>query len=88
MGKKIFAVVIVVWVIINMVGNFALATELNLIENVKISLKSAETPNRLEVGFDLTEELDLSQGEADIIFEYFTMNDNGEIGRASCRERV
>jgi len=75
----IAALTIIIFVIASTIGTLVFATESNLIQNVVINLKTAETPNRLEVHFDLTEAIDLSVGSADIIFEYFTINDNGEL---------
>ena len=57
------------------------AAERNLIENIQIYFKSAETPNRLEVMFDLTAPIDLSQGDSDIIYEYFTGDSDEAIYR-------
>ena len=74
MKKNITSVIITVFIIANAVGNFVFAKETNLIKNVEIHFKSAETPNRLEVHFDLTEPIDLSQDSSNIIFEYFIMD--------------
>jgi len=67
----------IILLILSVIPNFALATEYNLIEDMQISLKSTENPNRLEISFDLTEPINLSQGNSNIIFEYFSIG-NGE----------
>ena len=77
--KYITVIISVTFAIMSMLGNIALTSEFSLIKNMKIELKSAETPNRLEVCFDLTEPIDLSQGESNIIFEYFITNSDGNL---------
>jgi len=69
--KKITALIISLLAIVNIMTNLSFAAESNLIENIQMIVKSAETPSRLEISFDLTEPIDLSQGSSDIIFEYF-----------------
>jgi len=69
--KKITSMIILFLATVSIMTHLSFAAENNLIENIQMDFKSAETPNRLEVSFDLTESIDLSQGSADIIFEYF-----------------
>jgi|GEM_PF-985316 len=72
--KKILTVSVIVCILLNiMIGSSFAAS--NLIENVHISLKSTETPKRLEVSFNLTEQINLSQGDSNIVFEYLSMDD-------------
>ena len=50
-----------------------------LIENAQIIFKAAETPNRVEISFSLTEPIDLSQENSNVIFEYFATDESGEL---------
>ena len=86
MSKKIAVIFIVLFMGINMIGNFSIAAELDLINNVKLELKINETPNRLEVSFDLSEAIDLSVGDSNIIFEYFIRDENGELEAINYRK--
>ncbi|MDR0286344.1 MAG: hypothetical protein LBI03_01345 [Clostridiales bacterium] len=49
----------------------------DLIQDVQINLKTSENPMRLEVIFNLTETIDLSQGNSNIIYEYFSEDSSG-----------
>jgi len=50
-----------------------------LIDNPVISLKITENPTRIEIIFDLLEPIDLSQGNSDIIYEYFKDDGAGNL---------
>ena len=84
--KYIIVVIIIVLLIVGMIKSLASTTEMSLIEDIKIELKSAENPNRLEVRFNLIEPIDLSQGSSDIIFEYFIINSSGEFEAVNYRK--
>lgn len=73
------ALAIMVLILLSAMPGFAFAAESNLMEDIQIDIKSAETPNRIEISFILAEPIDLSQGNSNIIFEYFTMNDSGTL---------
>ena len=75
--KKIITITLITAIVLSIAGGFATGAEFSLINNMKITLKSTESPNRLEVSFDLTEQLDLSHDGTDIIFEYFTTSADG-----------
>ena len=77
--KKSITVILILIIAISMTSNFVSATNGDLITNLQMSLKEGENPNRLEVRFDLSEAIDLSEGESDIIFEYFTQDSNGNL---------
>lgn len=53
------------------------AADSNLISNMQTTLKNTETPKRLEASFDLNEAIDLSQGNSNIIFEYYANDSSG-----------
>lgn len=74
--KRMIASAIILLTLFGIIPFSALAAESNLIEDLQISLKSTENPNRLEISFNLTEPIDLSQGNANIIVEYFTVDDS------------
>lgn len=74
--KRIIASAIIILTLFSIIPFSALAAESNLIEDMQISLKSTENPNRLEVSFNLTEPINLLQGNSNIIFEYFTADDS------------
>lgn len=77
--KKIIPLTILFFISLNIIPDISFAEETNLIQNVQIGLKEAENPKRLEVIFDLTEPINLSQGSSDIIYEYFTQDTNGNL---------
>jgi len=77
--KKIAALAIALFMALGIISNPSHAEEPSLIQNAQISLKSTENPKRLEVGFDLTEPINLANGSSNIIFEYFTEDSNGNL---------
>jgi len=72
--KKIITLAIALYLVLTITPDYTYAEESNLIQNVQISLKSKENPQRLEVIFDLTEPINLSQGSSNIIYEFFTLD--------------
>ena len=75
--KKIIPMTMILFMVLIIKPSISSASESNLIQNVQISLKETENPNRLEVIFYLTEPINLSQGSSNIIYEYFTEDSNG-----------
>lgn len=72
--KKLSAILIMSFWVCHAMQSIVFAADPLLIENVQLSLKTAETPNRLEVSFDLSESIDLSQENSNIIIEYLSEN--------------
>ena len=72
--KKIITSAFISLILSGILPLFTFAAETNLIEDAQIIFKSAENPNRLEISFNLTEPINLSQENSNIIFEYFRMN--------------
>lgn len=77
--KKILSLTIIIVLALSIIPNYSYAAESRLIQNTQLSLKTTETPQRLEVSFALTEPLDLSKGNSNIIYEYFTEDNNGNL---------
>lgn len=77
--KKIVPLAIILFMAFSIKPSFSFAAESNLIQNMGTSLKDTENPKRLEVVFNLTEPINLSQGSSNIIYEYFTMDSNGKL---------
>jgi len=77
--KKIglFAMALCICVSVLFAFPLSAAAEGNLIQNMQFSLKETESPQRLEIAFTLKEPIDLSQPDANIIYEYFTKDSDG-----------
>ena len=80
--KKILTIGIVLFLlscIMPISPNTASAADGSLIKNAAFSFKSAETPQRLEITFDLAQAINLSDGSSNITYEYFTKNSSGSL---------
>jgi len=77
--KKIVLLAIIFCLALTIIPGHVFAAGSNLIQNAQLSLKSNENPQRLEVIFDLTEPIILSQGNTNIIYEFFTKDSNGNL---------
>lgn len=77
--KKIATFAIALFISLSIIPCLSFAADSNLIEYMEIDLKSAETPKRLEIRFNLTESINLSQGNSNIIYEYFTSDSDGNL---------
>ena len=84
--KKFILMISSIILLLAAVPHSALAADLNLIKDVQISLKASEKPSRLEVSFDLTEPISLSQANSDIIIEYFTKDSDGNLEATGYRK--
>ena len=79
MMKKIIMVILNIMLLLNSMPYAAFAADVNIVEDVQLKLKTSENPNRLEVSFNLTEPIRLSQANANISIEYFTQDSNGNL---------
>ena len=81
--KKIYLLILLMCLFSIMVGSVihvaASSSDARLIKHVQMTLKNTENPKRLEVSFYLGERLDFSDEKADIIFEYFSTNSQGNL---------
>ena len=77
--KNIVIFGIMVFLLLSLASSFVFAEDIDLIKYVEINLKNSETPNRLEVSFNLAESINLSKGSSNIIYEYFTQNSSGDL---------
>ena len=84
--KKNTAIIILCLMMMNLAVICVTARDSVLIKNVRINLKSTESPQRLEIQFDLTEAIDLSQEKTNIIYEFFGQNDRAELEALSYRK--
>lgn len=76
--KKIIISSIVLLITLSVIP-INVSAEAGLISSMQISIKNAENPKRLEVNFNLAKPINLSQGNSNIIFEYLTKDDNGNL---------
>lgn len=77
--KKFLLLTIILFMTLGVMPSVSFAAEGKLIKDMQISLKSTETPKRLEVGFYLAEPIDLTQVSSNIIYEYFTQDSSGNL---------
>ena len=79
--KKILSPILAGLVVCGMMFAIPIASASNaaMIQNMTFGLKATENPPRLEIGFTLTEAIDLKQGNADIIYEYFSRDSEGNL---------